>query len=212
MVFEVMNYVGDICFDMLVVFNDNEMLIFENVGVFNNYLVQLFFGKFYFLLCEGGKKVFFGVLLIKELFKCIEEYIKGMVVFGMLFEELGFNYIGLVDGYDVLGFIIMFKNMCDLKGLQFLYIMIKKGCGYELVEKDLIIFYVVFKFDFFSGCLLKSSGGLLSYLKIFGDWLCEMVVKDNKLMVIILVMCEGFGMVEFLCKFLDCYFDVVIVE
>lgn len=68
-------------------------------------------------MCEGGKKVFFGVLLIKELFKCIEEYIKGMVVFGMLFEELGFNYIGLVDGYDVLGFIIMLKNMCDLKGL-----------------------------------------------------------------------------------------------
>lgn len=76
----------------------------------------MFFGKFYFLLREGGKKVFFGVSLIKELFKRIEEYIKGMVVFGTLFEELGFNYIGSVDGYDVLGFIITLKNMRDLKG------------------------------------------------------------------------------------------------
>lgn len=90
--------------------------------------------------------------------------------------------------------------------------MIKKGRGYESVEKDSIIFYVVFKFDFFSGCLSKSSGGLSSYLKIFGDWLCETVAKDNKLMAIISAMREGFGMVEFLRKFSDRYFDVVIVE
>lgn len=90
--------------------------------------------------------------------------------------------------------------------------MIKKGCGYEFVEKDLIIFYVVLKFDYISGVLFKSSGGFFFYLKIFGDWLCEMVVKDNKLMVIMLVMCEGLGMVEFLKKFFDWYFDVVIVE
>lgn len=101
MVFEVMNYVGDIYLDMLVIFNDNEMFIFENVGGLNNYLVQLLFGKFYISLCEGGKKVFLGLLLIKDLLKCIEEYLKGMVVFSILFEELGFNYIGLVDGYDV---------------------------------------------------------------------------------------------------------------
>lgn len=77
----------------------------------------MLFGSFYIFICEGGKKVLFGILLIKELVCCIEEYFKGMVVFGMLFEEFGFNYIGFVDGYDVLELIKILKNMCELKGL-----------------------------------------------------------------------------------------------
>ena len=147
---------------------------------------------------------------IKELLKRTEEHIKGMVVPGTLFEELGFNYIGPVDGHDVLGLITTLKNMRDLKGPQFLHIMTKKGRGYEPAEKDPITFHAVPKFDPSSGCLPKSSGGLPSYSKIFGDWLCETAAKDNKLMAITPAMREGSGMVEFSRKFPDRYFDVAI--
>ena len=119
MAFEAMNHAGDIRPDMLVVLNDNEMSISENVGALNNHLAQLLSGKLYSSLREGGKKVFSGVPPIKELLKRTEEHIKGMVVPGTLFEELGFNYIGPVDGHDVLGLITTLKNMRDLKGPQF---------------------------------------------------------------------------------------------
>ncbi len=149
---------------------------------------------------------------IKELLKRTEEHIKGMVVPGTLFEELGFNYIGPVDGHDVLGLVSTLKNMRDLKGPQFLHIMTKKGRGYEPAEKDPITFHAVPKFDHTSGVLPKSSGGLPSYSKIFGDWLCETAAKDNKLMAITPAMREGSGMVEFSKKFPDRYFDVAIAE
>ncbi|NMJ54254.1 1-deoxy-D-xylulose-5-phosphate synthase, partial [Salmonella enterica subsp. enterica serovar Anatum] len=145
-------------------------------------------------LREGGKKVFSGVPPIKELLKRTEEHIKGMVVPGTLFEELGFNYIGPVDGHDVMGLISTLKNMRDLKGPQFLHIMTKKGRGYEPAEKDPITFHAVPKFDPSSGCLPKSSGGLPGYSKIFGDWLCETAAKDSKLMAITPAMREGSGM------------------
>ena len=102
--------------------------------------------------------------------------------------------------------------MRDLKGPQFLHIMTKKGRGYEPAEKDPITFHAVPKFDPSSGCLPKSSGGLPSYSKIFGDWLCETAAKDNKLMAITPAMREGSGMVEFSRKFPDRYFDVAIAE
>src|SRR5690606_13047877 len=167
MAFEAMNHAGDIKPDMLVILNDNEMSISENVGALNNHLAQLLSGKLYSSLREGGKKVFSGVPPIKELLKRTEEHIKGMVVPGTLFEELGFNYIGPVDGHDVLGLVTTLKNMRDLKGPQFLHIMTKKGRGYEPAEKDPITFHAVPKFDHTSGCLPKSSGGMPSYSKIF---------------------------------------------
>lgn len=126
MAFEAMNHAGDIKPDMLVILNDNEMSISENVGALNNHLAQLLSGKLYSSLREGGKKSS-GVPPIKELLKRTEEHIKGMVVPGTLFEELGFNYIGPVDGHDVLGLVTTLKNMRDLKGPQFLHIMTKKG-------------------------------------------------------------------------------------
>lgn len=135
MAFEAMNHAGDIKPDLLVVLNDNEMSISENVGALNNHLAQLLSGKLYSTLREGGKKVFSGVPPIKELLKRTEEHIKGMVVPGTLFEELGFNYIGPVDGHDVLGLVSTLKNMRDLKGPQFLHIMTKKGRGYEPPRK-----------------------------------------------------------------------------
>ncbi|AIR61015.1 1-deoxy-D-xylulose-5-phosphate synthase [Cedecea neteri] len=212
MAFEAMNHAGDIRPDMLVVLNDNEMSISENVGALNNHLAQLLSGKLYSTLREGGKKVFSGVPPIKELLKRTEEHIKGMVVPGTLFEELGFNYIGPIDGHDVIGLVNTLKNMRSLKGPQFLHIMTKKGRGYAPAEKDPISFHAVPKFDPQSGTLPKSTGGLPSYSKIFGNWLCETAAHDDKLMAITPAMREGSGMVEFSRQYPDQYFDVAIAE
>lgn len=125
MAFEAMNHAGDIKPDLLVVLNDNEMSISENVGALNNHLAQLL-SVSSTPPCAKGQKVFSGVPPIKELLKRTEEHIKGMVVPGTLFEELGFNYIGPVDGHDVLGLVSTLKNMRDLKGPQFLHIMTKR--------------------------------------------------------------------------------------
>ncbi|MDT3251801.1 1-deoxy-D-xylulose-5-phosphate synthase [Serratia sp. root2] len=212
MAFEAMNHAGDINPDMLVVLNDNEMSISENVGALNNHLAQLLSGKLYSTLREGSKKVLSGLPPIKELVKRTEEHLKGMVVPGTLFEELGFNYIGPVDGHDVQGLVATLKNMRDLKGPQLLHIMTKKGRGYAPAEKDPISFHAVPKFDPASGTLPKSAGGLPSYSKIFGDWLCETAAKDSSLMAITPAMREGSGMVQFSRDYPQQYFDVAIAE
>lgn len=212
MAFEAMNHAGDIEADMLVILNDNEMSISENVGALNNHLAQILSGKLYSTLREGGKKVFSGVPPIKELLKRTEEHIKGMVAPGTLFEELGFNYIGPVDGHDVSALVSTLKNMRDLKGPQFLHIMTKKGRGYEPAEKDPITFHAVPKFDPSCGRLPKSSAGAPGYSKIFGDWLCETAAADSRLMAITPAMREGSGMVEFSRNYPDHYFDVAIAE
>lgn len=212
MAFEAMNHAGDINPDMLVVLNDNEMSISENVGALNNHLAQLLSGKLYSTLREGSKKVLSGLPPIKELVKRTEEHLKGMVVPGTLFEELGFNYIGPVDGHDVQALVATLKNMRDLKGPQLLHIMTKKGRGYAPAEKDPISFHAVPKFDPASGTLPKSAGGLPTYSKIFGDWLCETAAKDSSLMAITPAMREGSGMVQFSRDYPQQYFDVAIAE
>ena len=212
MAFEAMNHAGDIKADMLDVLNDNEMSISENVGALNNHLAQLLSGKLYSSLREGGKKVLSGLPPIKELVKRTEEHLKGMVVPGTLFEELGFNYIGPVDGHDVQALAATLKNMRDLKGPQLLHIMTKKGKGYAPAEKDPISWHAVPKFDPASGTLPKSSGGLPTYSKIFGDWLCETALDDNKLMAVTPAMREGSGMVRFSKEYPQQYFDVAIAE
>ncbi|ATA19016.1 1-deoxy-D-xylulose-5-phosphate synthase [Gibbsiella quercinecans] len=212
MAFEAMNHAGDINPDMLVVLNDNEMSISENVGALNNHLAQLLSGKLYSTLREGGKKVLSGLPPFKELVKRTEEHLKGMMVPGTLFEELGFNYIGPVDGHDVQGLVATLKNMRDLKGPQLLHIMTKKGRGYAPAEKDPISFHAVPKFDPASGTLPKSAGGLPTYSKIFGEWLCETAAKDSALMAITPAMREGSGMVQFSREYPQQYFDVAIAE
>lgn len=212
MAFEAMNHAGDIKPDMLVVLNDNEMSISENVGALNNRLAQILSGKTYARLREGSKRVLTSLPPIKELVKRTEEHLKGMVVPGTLFEELGFNYIGPVDGHDVLTLVNTLSNMRSLKGPQFLHIMTKKGKGYAPAEEDPIAWHAVPKFDPAIGELPKSAEGLPSYSKIFGNWLCEMAADDPKLMAITPAMREGSGMVAFSREFPNQYFDVAIAE
>ncbi|HFG2087517.1 TPA: 1-deoxy-D-xylulose-5-phosphate synthase [Vibrio cholerae] len=212
MAFEAMNHAGDVHPDMLVVLNDNEMSISENVGALNNHLAQVLSGSLYTSIREGGKKVLSGIPPIKELVRRTEEHLKGMVVPGTLFEELGFNYIGPVDGHDVLELIKTLKNMRELKGPQFLHVMTKKGKGYAPAEKDPIGYHGVPKFDPSHHSLPKSSNTKPTFSKIFGDFLCDMAAQDPKLMAITPAMREGSGMVRFSKEYPSQYFDVAIAE
>ncbi|MGL5369741.1 MAG: 1-deoxy-D-xylulose-5-phosphate synthase, partial [Plesiomonas shigelloides] len=212
MAFEAMNHAGDLHPDMLVILNDNEMSISENVGALNNHLARVLSGSLYSSIREGGKKVLSGLPPIKELLKRTEEHIKGMVVPGTLFEELGFNYIGPIDGHNIDELVHTLKNMRGLKGPQLLHVMTKKGKGYAPAEKDPIGYHGVPKFDPAQDSLPKSSGGLPSYSAIFGDWLCEIAAKDQKLIGITPAMREGSGMVRFSKEYPKQYFDVAIAE
>lgn len=212
MAFEAMNHAGDVHADMLVILNDNEMSISENVGALNNHLAQLLSGNFYTSIREGGKKVLSGAPPIKELVRRAEEHLKGMVVPGTLFEELGFNYIGPVDGHDVEELVKTLKNMRNLKGPQFLHVMTKKGKGYAPAEKDPIGYHAVPKFNPAEHTLPKAKSSGPTFSQIFGDWLCDMAAEDEKLLAITPAMREGSGMVKFSKTFPDRYFDVAIAE
>lgn len=212
MAFEAMNHAGDLHPDMLVILNDNEMSISENVGALNNHLAQLLTGDFYTSIREGGKKVLSGMPPIRELVRRTEEHIKGMVVPGTMFEELGFNYIGPVDGHNVEELVKTLKNMRQLKGPQILHIMTKKGKGYEPAEKDPIGYHGVPKFDPKDARLPKSSNAKPTFSQIFGDFLCDMAAVDPKLVAITPAMREGSGMVRFSKEYPDQYFDVAIAE
>ena len=212
MAFEALNHAGSLHTDMLVILNDNEMSISENVGALNNHLARLLSGSFYSSIREGGKKILSGVPPIKEFVKKTEEHVKGLVSpGGTMFEELGFNYIGPIDGHNVEELINTLQNMSSLKGPQFLHIVTKKGKGYIPAEKDPIGFHGVQKFNHLSGELPKSNA-TPTYSKIFGDWLCEMAEQDPKLIGITPAMREGSGMVEFSQRFPQQFFDVAIAE
>nr|WP_066284151.1 1-deoxy-D-xylulose-5-phosphate synthase [Candidatus Arsenophonus lipoptenae] len=210
--FEAMNHAGDIHKDILVILNDNDMSISENVGALNNSLAKLLSGDLYTSLRESGKKVFSNIPQIKKLLKKIEEYLKGMVVPSTMFEELGFNYIGPIDGHNVFTLIHTLKNMSELKGPQFLHIITKKGKGYEPAEKDPINWHAVPKFDPETFILPESNNKQLTFSQIFGDWLCQEAIDDPKLIAITPAMREGSGMVKFSKTYPKQYFDVAIAE
>ncbi len=212
MAFEAMNHAGDIGKDMLVILNDNEMSISENVGALNSHLARLLTGNVFNSIREGGKKILNTVPPIKEFASRAEEHLKGMVVPGTIFEELGFNYIGPIDGHDVLGVVDTLRNMRSMKGPQFLHVVTKKGKGFELAEKDPIKYHAVPKFDPTQDGLPVAKATKPTFSTIFGDWLCDMAEQDDKLMAITPAMREGSGMVKFSKQFPDQYFDVAIAE
>ena len=212
MAFEALNHAGALYTDMLVILNDNEMSISENVGALNNHLARLLSGSFYSSIREGGKKILSGIPNVKEFVRKTEEHMKGLVApRGTMFEELGFNYIGPIDGHNIDELINTLTNMRTLKGPQFLHVMTKKGKGYAPAEKDPIGFHGVPKFDRLIGELPKPNAKP-TYSQVFGNWLCEMAEQDPKLIGITPAMREGSGMVEFSNRFPEQYFDVAIAE
>jgi 1-deoxy-D-xylulose-5-phosphate synthase len=212
MAFEAMNHAGDIHKDMIVILNDNEMSISENVGALNSHLARLLTGNFFNSIRDGGKKLLSNVPPIKEFASRAEEHIKGMVVPGTIFEELGFHYIGPIDGHDVNAMVDTLRNMRKRSGPQILHVVTKKGKGYESAEKDPIKFHAVPKFNPKDKTLPTSSSSKPTYSKIFGDWLCDMAKQDDKLIAITPAMREGSGMVRFSQEYPEQYVDVAIAE
>jgi 1-deoxy-D-xylulose-5-phosphate synthase len=212
MAFEALNHGGDIDKDLLVILNDNEMSISENVGALNSHLARLLTGSLFNSIRDGGKKLLSSVPPIKEFASRAEEHIKGMVVPGTIFEELGFNYIGPIDGHDVKGVVETLRNMRSIKGPQILHVVTKKGKGFELAELDPIKFHAVPKFNPNAAGLPKAPPSNPTFSAIFGNWLCDMAGQDPKLMAITPAMREGSGMVKFSQQFPSQYFDVAIAE
>ncbi|RUO80771.1 1-deoxy-D-xylulose-5-phosphate synthase [Idiomarina tyrosinivorans] len=212
MAFEAMNHAGDIKPNMLVILNDNDMSISENVGALNQHFARLLSGKFYTSLREGGKKLLSGMPHVKHLASRAEEHMKGMVAPGTIFEELGFNYIGPIDGHDVESLVRTLANMREMNGPQLLHIVTQKGKGYTPAENDPIGYHGVPKFNPDIHELPSKPSATPSYSAIFGQWLCEMAERDSELMAITPAMREGSGMVEFSKRYPAQYFDVAIAE
>ena len=212
MAFEAMNHAGHIKPDMLVIVNDNDMSISENTGALNQHLAQLLSSKAYTSFRESGKKVLSNIPPLKELFKKTEEHLKGLVTPAILFEELGFNYIGPVDGHDVETLVATLQNVRQLKGPQLLHIITQKGKGYGPAEQNPTLWHGVPKFNPNEGTLPISKKVAPTYSKIFGDWLCEIAENDKRLMAITPAMSEGSGMTEFAKRYPKQFFDVAIAE
>jgi 1-deoxy-D-xylulose-5-phosphate synthase len=212
MAFEALNHAGSMDVNLLVILNDNDMSISENVGAFSNYFARMLSGKLYATLREGGKKVLSRMPTAWELARRSEEHVKGMVLPGTIFEELGFNYIGPVDGHDLNALIATLKNLRDLKGPQFLHVITRKGKGYAPAEADPIKWHGPGPFDAKSGVIFKEKASGPTYSQVFGSWLCDMATLDAKVVGITPAMREGSGLVEFSKKFPDRYFDVAIAE
>ncbi len=212
MAFEAMNHAGDLNPDMLVILNDNEMSISENVGALNNHFARILSGSFYTNIREGSKKLLSGMPPVKELASRMEEHLKGMVVPGTFFEELGFNYIGPIDGHDVEMLTDTLRNMRNLKGPQLLHVRTQKGKGYLPAEADPIGYHGVPKFNPSETSLPKSKPAAPTFSKVFGDWLCDMATQDPKLVAITPAMREGSGMVRFSKEHPEKYFDAAIAE
>ncbi|MFO7304868.1 MAG: 1-deoxy-D-xylulose-5-phosphate synthase [Gammaproteobacteria bacterium] len=212
MAFEALNHAGSLDVDMLVVLNDNDMSISENVGAFSNYFARVLSGKLYVTLREGSKKVLRRMPTVWELARRSEEHIKGMVLPGTIFEELGFNYIGPIDGHDIGALVATLKNLRDLKGPQFLHVITRKGKGYPPAEADPIKWHGPGPFDPKSGVIFKEKISGPTYSQVFGEWICDMAALDPKIVAITPAMREGSGLVEYSKRFPDRYFDVAIAE
>ena len=212
MAFEALNHAGSLPVDLLVVLNDNDMSISENVGAMSKYLARVLSGRFYAHLREGGKRVLRRMPQLREFARRSEEHVKGMWLPGTVFEEMGFNYIGPIDGHDVKGLVRTLRNLRDLRGPQFLHVVTQKGKGYAPAEADPITWHGPGPFDPLTGLFLKAKATGPSYSQVFGEWLCDMAERDPKVMAITPAMREGSGLVEYSKRFPGRYFDVAIAE
>jgi 1-deoxy-D-xylulose-5-phosphate synthase len=214
MAFEALNHATDVNANMLVILNDNDMSISKNVGGLSNYLAKILSSRTYSSMREGSKKILSRLPGAWEIARKTEEHAKGMLVPGTLFEELGWNYIGPIDGHDLPILLATLRNMRDLDGPQFLHVVTKKGKGFAPAEADPIGFHAITKLDpikpLVSAEPKQPSGP--KYSRVFGQWLCDMAAKDPRLVGITPAMKEGSDLVAFSERYPERYFDVAIAE
>jgi 1-deoxy-D-xylulose-5-phosphate synthase len=210
--FEAMNHAGPLDPDMLVVLNDNKMSISENVGALALYFARVLSGPTYTAFREGSKRILNRLPKMKRFARRSEEHVKGMVLPGTLFEELGFNYSGPIDGHDVVALVARLKLLREQRGLQLLHVVTQKGKGYAPAEADPIKWHGPGPFDPTSGTIFKEKSSGPAYSQVFGQWLCDMAERDPRVVGITPAMREGSGLVEFSKRFPDRYYDVAIAE
>ncbi len=205
MAFEALNHAGDTDANLLVILNDNDMSISKNVGALNKYLTRLISGKLYSTMKSKSLKLLERLPRLQDFAKRSEEHLKGMVLPGTLFEELGIDYFGPIDGHDIQTLIKTLQNLKNHNKPRMLHVITKKGYGMKGLEDSPSKFHGIAPPS-------SSTNKKPSYSKVFGKWLCDKAEKDNRLIGITPAMCEGSGMVEFSKMFPDRYIDVAIAE
>lgn len=212
MAFEALNHASDVKANMLVVLNDNDMSISKNVGGLSNHLAKILSSRTYANMREGSKKVLSRLPGAWEIARKTEEHAKGMLVSGTLFEELGWNYIGPIDGHDLPTLITTLRNMRELEGPQFLHVITKKGKGFAPAELDPIGYHAITKLEPLNAPAVPKKPSGPKYSAVFGQWLCDMAEADARLTGITPAMKEGSDLVAFSERFPQRYFDVAIAE
>ena len=210
MAFEALSHSGNLNKDLLVILNDNNMSISKNIGGLSNYLARIWSSRWYTQIREGGKMALRLIPSAKNFASKAEEHIKGMVAPGTLFEELGFNYVGPMDGHNVKEIIRTLRNLNDTSGPKLLHLITKKGKGFKPAEVDPIGFHAITKMENPNTSKKKNVG--MKYSDVFGSWLTSKANVDPSLIAITPAMKEGSGMVEFADKFPSRFYDVAIAE
>ena len=212
MAFEALNHASHLKANMLVILNDNDMSISKNVGGLSNHLAKIFSSRTYTSMREGSKKVLSRLPGAWEIARKTEEHAKGMLVPGTLFEELGWNYIGPIDGHDLPTLLATLRNMRDLEGPQFLHVITTKGKGFAPAEADPIGYHAITKLEPLTPSPEPKQPTGPKYSSVFGQWLCDMAAEDARLVGITPAMKEGSDLVAFSERFAERYFDVAIAE
>ena len=207
--FEALNHAASEKANILVILNDNDMSISRNVGGIRDYLAKLLSSKTYTRSRDEARKLLEPLPPLAQFAKKTEEHLKGMMSPATLFEEIGFNYIGPIDGHDLSGLVTTLQNMRDLPGPQFLHVVTQKGCGFVPAEDDPIKYHAIGKLEAKSDSVATPKP---SYSNIFGQWLCDMADNDSRLVGITPAMREGSDLIEFSERFPDRYYDVAIAE
>ena len=208
MAFEALSHSGHLKPNILVILNDNDMSISENIGGLSNYFSRIWASKIYKGIKKSGASVLKPLPQAYHLARKVETQMKAMVAPGTIFEELGFNYVGPIDGHNIKEMVDVISNLKDFEGPQFLHVITKKGAGLDPAESDRIGFHAIGKIN----SIQSDSSPKPKYQDIFSDWIVDMAEKDESLVAITPAMREGSGLVDFSQKYPDRYFDVAIAE
>jgi 1-deoxy-D-xylulose-5-phosphate synthase len=208
MAFEALSHGGHLKPNMLVILNDNDMSISENIGGLSNYFSRIWASKIYKGIKKSGSSALKPLPQAYHLARKVETQMKAMVAPGSIFEELGFNYIGPIDGHNIKELLDVIGNLKDFDGPQFLHVITKKGAGLDQAETDRIGFHAISKIN----SIKSESPPKAKYQDIFSDWIIDMAESDQDLVAITPAMREGSGLVRFSKKYPKRYFDVAIAE
>lgn len=211
MAFEALNHAAHTETDMLVILNDNNMSISRNVGGLATYFSRIWASKLYNQMREGSKKVLSRIPQAWEFARRTEEHMKGMVSPGTLFEELGFNYVGPIDGHDLPRLVHDLRNLRDIKGPKLLHIVTQKGKGFGPAELDPVGYHALNKIEAPNN-KPAAAPKPPKYQDVFGQWLCDAAAQDDKLIAITPAMSEGSGMLKFSEQYPERFYDVAIAE